>query len=237
MSIRYLAADDPPEAFPDVEHALEDPDGLLAVGGDLSLARLRYAYRHGIFPWYEQGQPILWWCPNPRTVLFPEQVHVSRRLARTIRQRRFHLTADRAFNDVMLACAQPRAYSDATWITTGMRQAYAALHREGIAHSIEAWRQDQLVGGLHGIALGKVFFGESMFSRERDASKVALAATARLLADMGFELIDCQVFSEHLARMGAVQIQRADFIDRLAELCDGPESATDWASQLAGRTP
>lgn len=209
---------DPPDAFPPVEHALVDPNGLLALGGDLSPPRLLAAYRRGVFPWYSQGQPILWWCPDPRAVFYPEAVRVSRSLSKLLRQGRFEVRVDTAFDAVVRACAAPRARQEGTWITDEMAAAYGMLHRRGAAHSVEAWRGGKLVGGLYGVALGEVFFGESMFSRERDASKVALVALARL----GFRLIDAQVPSEHLARMGAVEIPRTRFLSHLAAWCDQP---------------
>ena len=209
---------DPPDAFPPVEHALVDPNGLLALGGDLSPTRLLAAYRRGVFPWYSQGQPILWWSPDPRAVFYPEAVRVSRSLSKLLRQGRFEVRVDTAFDAVVRACAAPRARQEGTWITDEMADAYGMLHRRGAAHSVEVWRGGKLVGGLYGVALGEVFFGESMFSRERDASKVALVALARL----GFRLIDAQVPSEHLARMGAVEIPRARFLSHLAAWCDRP---------------
>jgi leucyl/phenylalanyl-tRNA--protein transferase len=212
---------DPPEAFPSVSRALEDPDGLLAVGGDLSPRRLLAAYRQGIFPWYSDGQPILWWSPDPRAVLYPSDIRVSRSLRKVIRQRRFQVRTDTAFEQVVQACAAPRPRQQGTWITADMAAAYATLHRYGAAHSVETWRSGALVGGLYGVVLGAVFFGESMFSLEPDASKVALVA----LASMGFRLIDCQVPSEHLTRLGAVNIPRTRFVEHLRTWCDvaGPD--------------
>lgn len=217
---------DPPEAFPPVDRALRDPDGLLALGGDLSPARLLAAYRRGIFPWYSDGEPILWWSPDPRAVLYPSDIRVSRSLRKVIRQGYLDVRTDIAFDTVVQACAAPRARQRGTWITAEMGAAYAELHRLGAAHSVETWRSGQLVGGLYGVVLGRVFFGESMFSRERDASKVALVALAR----MGFQLIDCQVPSEHLARMGAVGIPRSRFIEHLQAWCDmaAPDLSTPF---------
>ena len=190
--------------FPDTQQALSYPNGLLAVGGDLSVQRLLRAYQRGIFPWYEDPQPILWWSPDPRSVLFPAEIRISRSLARTLRRNRFTITADTAFHRVLAGCASPRARERGTWITNSMARAYMELHRAGYAHSIEVWDQAQLQGGLYGVARGRVFFGESMFSRVSDASKVALVALARMLADKGMEVIDCQVESAHLNSMGAV---------------------------------
>lgn len=206
--------------FPDVEYALDDPNGLLAVGGDLSPQRLLYAYRHGIFPWYSQGQPILWWSPNPRAVLFPERFRLRRSLAKRMRNAGFELRVDTHFTDVMRACAAPRKDADGTWITDEMLRAYTHLHELGIAHSIETWREDRLVGGLYGLGIGRAFFGESMFSREPDASKVALAHLIQGRGPRPYEMIDCQVSSSHLASLGAVDIPRQQFIELVRVLCN-----------------
>jgi leucyl/phenylalanyl-tRNA--protein transferase len=207
---------DPPEAFPPVERALES--GLLAIGGDLSLARLRYAYRHGIFPWFSEGDPILWFSPDPRTVFLPDQIKVSRSLRKRLKQQPFELTVDRDFAGVIDGCAAPRAKADGTWITVDMRAAYLALHRAGHAHSVECWQQGALVGGLYGVAVGRVFCGESMFSRAPDASKIALVH----LGALGFALIDGQVPNPFLSQMGAIEIARADYLALLAHLRDEP---------------
>lgn len=202
--------------FPDPAWAT--PEGLLAVGGDLSPARLLLAYRRGIFPWYDENQPILWWSPDPRCVLFPRDIYVSRRLARLIRQQRFQLTCNRAFARVVAACADVRVQSgEATWLITAMREAYRELHELGFAHSVEAWEDDELVGGLYGVALGNFFFGESMFHRRPNASKVILAQLARYLDREGFLLLDCQVSNPHLKSMGARDIPREDFLELLAK--------------------
>lgn len=198
-------------SFPPTDLALRDPNGLLAVGGDLSPARLLEAYRHGIFPWYDASQPILWWTPDPRMVLFPEGLHVSRSLKRRLRSQNWQYSADREFAEVIDACAAPRSYAEGTWLTPEMRSAYLRLHELGHAHSVEVWDGDALVGGLYGIALGRVFFGESMFSRESGASKAAFVHLVGRLQAAGFALIDCQVHSEHLASMGAVEIPRQAF--------------------------
>ena len=197
--------------FPPAETALDYPDGLLAMGGDLSPARLVNAYHHGIFPWYSDEQPILWWSPAPRCVIYPQQVHVSRRLRRRYNQGRFSLTADQAFVDVIEACAQPRGDHEGTWITDDMLTAYIHLHELGIAHSVEVWADDELAGGIYGLALGRVFFGESMFSGCEDASKVALVALCRQLRQWNFTLLDCQVSNPHLESMGATEITRKEF--------------------------
>ena len=217
----WLPPDDPDAPFPSVTTALRDPDGLLAAGGDLAPDRLLRAYRNGIFPWYSTGEPILWWSPDPRAVLFPEQLRISRRLARTLRQDRFRISYDTCFERVVNACAAPRADSRGTWITTEMMAAYTHLHALGHAHAIEVWQEQRLVGGLYGIALGRVFFGESMFSSVRDASKVALAYLCARLRRHGFGLLDCQVVSGHLLRMGAEQLPRARFLALLDSLADG----------------
>lgn len=211
--------------FPDVELALREPDGLLAIGGDLSTQRLLQAYRSGIFPWYSEGQPILWWSPDPRTVLFPEELKVSRSLAKTLRRGSYRVTLDQAFAQVVDACAAPRKDQDGTWITPAMKKAYRELHRLGLAHSIESWYQDQLVGGLYGIALGRVFFGESMFSRQTDASKVAFVHLVHWLKDWQYALIDCQVHTPHLASLGARPIARGEFIGLLRQWCNPSDSS------------
>ena len=206
------------EDFPPTSEALEYPNGLLAVGGDLSPERLLDAYHHGIFPWYEEPQPVLWWTPDPRSVLFPQRLHISRSLRRTLRRDRFRLSVDRAFERVMRACAQLRGDGLGTWIGDEMLAAYCDLHHIGHAHSIEVWSADDaLVGGLYGVALGRVFFGESMFSEESDASKVALVALVDILRRGDFDLIDCQVESEHLNSLGACSISRLDFEQRLVQ--------------------
>ncbi len=210
----------PPTAFPNPEHALKDPNGLLAAGGDLSAARLMAAYRRGIFPWYSEGQPILWWCPDPRAVLFPGEMSISRSLRKTIRRREFHITTDTAFRRVIEGCAAPRRDGAGTWITEAMSEAYCRLHSLGYAHSVECWHGSELVGGLYGVALGKVFFGESMFSRMSDASKVALVH----LRDLDLRVIDCQIPNAHLARLGARGIERSAFLALLDRWCDEPGS-------------
>lgn len=205
--------------FPAAEHALADPNGLLAVGGDLSPARLERAYRLGIFPWYQQGQPLLWWSPDPRTILRPEKLHISRSMRKFLRQTHFTVTMDQDFAGVMAACSEPRDYTDSTWITPEMQAAYCELHARGIAHSVEVWDGNQLVGGLYGVALGKVFFGESMFSRQSNASKTGFIRLVKQLGEWGVELIDCQMPTEHLFSLGAESIPRHDFRLLLARLC------------------
>jgi leucyl/phenylalanyl-tRNA--protein transferase len=201
-------------AFPDPR--LAGPEGLLAVGGDLSPQRLLLAYSLGIFPWYGRGEPLLWWSPDPRCVIVPREVHVSRRLERTLRQGRFAVTCNRAFDRVIDACAEIRLQSgEETWLVPEMQSAYRRLHALGYAHSVEVWLDGELAGGLYGVAAGKFFFGESMFHQATDASKVALVSLCRHLAAQRFELFDCQVPNPHLFRMGAIQLSRAAFLDRL----------------------
>ena len=208
----------PGDDFPPTSEALEYPNGLLAAGGELSPERLLTAYRRGIFPWYEEPQPILWWTPDPRSVLLPSELHVSRSLRKVLRQDRFALAVDTAFARVMAACAAPRRDSRGTWIGREMLRAYIELHRQGFAHSVEVFDPaGELVGGLYGVAMGGVFFGESMFSRHRDASKVALVALVNIVSRGGFGLIDCQVGNPHLASLGAREIDRLDFEARLAQ--------------------
>ena len=201
--------------FPDPALATRDPDGLLAVGGELSRPRLLQAYRQGIFPWYSEGQPILWWSPDPRTVLYPEQIHVSRSLKKRLRRGGLTLQFDTDFDAVTAACAEPRNNQDGTWLLPEMRDAYAELHRHGDAHSIELWDEDRLIGGMYGVCIGTVFFGESKFSRAPDASKIVMVYLAEQMLAHGFRLLDCQVFNPHLARMGAVEIPRSRFLQEL----------------------
>jgi len=224
--IPWLRPDDPPDAFPPVSAALREPDGLLCAGGDLSTSRLLEAYRRGIFPWFSAGQPILWWSPDPRAVLFPRELKVSRSLAKTLRNRGFETTVDRAFGEVVRMCGAHELRPEGTWISPGMATAYHRLHDLGYAHSVETWLEGQLVGGLYGVSLGRVFFGESMFSVARDASKVALTRLVDAALSRGLEMIDCQVASEHLQSLGAREIPRREFVARLetaiADLAPGP---------------
>ena len=224
--ITWLRPTDPPEALPATSRALREPNGLLAVGGALTPAWLIHAYRRGVFPWFSAGQPILWWAPDPRAVLVPSEFHISRSLARSIRRRGYQTRIDTAFEAVIDACAGPRHGAPGTWITGEMRHAYVELHRRGLAHSIESWRENSLVGGLYGVALGRVFFGESMFTRATDASKVALARLVQECLRLDVPLIDCQLPSPHLASLGCQAIARADFESRLARLVDA--SASLW---------
>ena len=202
--------------FPHVEQALTEPDGLLAAGGSLSREILLKAYRHGIFPWYSQEQPVLWWSPDPRCVLFPHKLKISRSLRKTLNKNLFVIKQDTAFRDVMLNCAKPRSDDAGTWITRDMLDAYTHMHELGYAHSIECWQNDSLAGGLYGIALGDIFFGESMFSKVADASKVALEYLCNIVKP---ELIDVQVYSKHMEGLGAEMIPRSHFIKLLDKYC------------------
>ncbi|HET6911778.1 MAG TPA: leucyl/phenylalanyl-tRNA--protein transferase [Rhodanobacteraceae bacterium] len=218
--------DDDPDAFPDPARALRDPNGLLAFGGDLSPQRLVAAYSHGIFPWYSEGDPLLWWSPDPRCVFATDGVHVSRRLRRTLKNSEWTLSMDRDFARVMRECAAPRAGEPGTWITGDMLAAYTRLHELGHAHSLEVWDADALVGGIYGVAIGRAFSAESMFSRMTDASKVALVALCRTLHGWGSPLLDAQVPNPHLQRMGAITIPRDDYLRQLRTLVarPGPQS-------------
>ncbi len=201
-----------PDAFPAVTRALREPNGLLCMGGDLSTERLLAAYRRGIFPWFSRGDPILWWSPDPRALLFVDELRISRSLKRRLRRSEYTVSADRAFEIVVDCCAAPRKHQAETWIGPEMRKAYAALHRLGHAHSIEVWDDGLLVGGVYGVEVGGLFSGESMFSRADDASKVALVALAKLLAARGVPAIDCQVPNPHLTSLGARAVPRAEFL-------------------------
>ena len=214
--------------FPPVHRALREPNGLLAAGGDLSVQRLLQAYRNGIFPWYSEGQPILWWSPDPRMVLVPREMVISRSLRKRLRKRDYDIRADSAFREVMRGCAAPRPDQAGTWITNEMESAYAALHRAGYAHSVETWIEGQLAGGLYGVSIGRMFFGESMFSSAPDASKLALAHLTRQLEQWHFGLIDCQMATPHLASLGAREIARAEFIRALSELVNYPTRLGTW---------
>jgi leucyl/phenylalanyl-tRNA---protein transferase len=229
-SIVWLSERDSPDAFPPVDRALREPDGLLAAGGDLSPARLIAAYQRGIFPWYSQGQPILWWCPDPRAVLFPDQFITSRSLAKTIRNKGFETRIDSAFMDVIELCGSSKVRPGGTWLSPEMQAAYSAMHELGYAHSVETWYQGRLVGGLYGVAVGRVFFGESMFSLERDASKVALRRLCDELVSRDFHMIDCQMATSHLLSLGAQLIPRTQFIRQLAEHAARNDTPGPWSS-------
>ena len=219
-------------AFPDIREALTEPNGLLAIGGDLSVERLLAAYRHGIFPWYSHGQPILWWSPNPRAVLQLSALKVSRSLRKSLKRADYQVRFDTAFDEVVRNCAKPRKDGLGTWITDEMRNAYLRLHKLGYAHSIEVWHDDQLIGGVYGVSLGQIFFGESMFSRRTDASKIAFVYLVRQLMKWEFALIDCQVYSTHLGTLGAEQIPRERFVEHLNAYCGKPGKPGSWQCEL-----
>jgi leucyl/phenylalanyl-tRNA--protein transferase len=223
--IPWLESSDP---FPPLERALAEPDGLLAAGADLTPARLLAAYRSGIFPWYSAGQPVLWWSPDPRMVLFPGEFRMPRSLAKRLRRCDYEIRVDTAFETVIHACAAPRSDGAGTWITPDMIAAYCELHRLGHAHSVETWIDGELAGGLYGIALGRVFYGESMFARTADASKIALATLVHQLDRRQFGIIDCQMNTAHLARFGAREIPRREFSRHLAELVNYPQTDDVW---------
>lgn len=220
--------DDVNPIFPALNKALKEPNGLLAAGGNLEAQTLLLAYQQGIFPWYEPPDPILWWSPDPRCVLLPEQLHVSRSMRKTLSQSPFRLSCDKVFSEVMQACAAPRSYTDRTWISAEMLEAYSRLHQLGYAHSIEVWQDDELVGGLYGIALGGAFFGESMFSRRANASKFGFIHLAQTLFKAGFSLIDCQVSSPHMLSLGAADIRRRDFQLTLEKALTVEPSFSPW---------
>ncbi len=228
----WLDPNMPDGAFPDPALALDQPNGLLAMGGDLSPQRLRRAYAQGIFPWYNPDESILWWCPHPRTVFATDAVHVSRRFKRTLAKADYAVTLDEDFNGVISACAGRRAGTPGTWLGPQMRAAYAKLHALGDAHSIEVWRHGDLIGGLYGVSLGRMFFGESMFSHERDASKIALVWLTRQLNAWGFPILDGQVGSDHLYRMGAFDLPRSKFLHHVAEYRDKPAPPGPWRFEL-----
>jgi leucyl/phenylalanyl-tRNA--protein transferase len=217
--LAWLDPDDDNQGFPNPDLALREPDGLLAVGGNLSPKRLLEAYRRGIFPWYSAGQPILWWSPDPRTVLFPGCIKISRSLRKAIRKGGFSITMDTAFATVIRGCGEPRGGDEGTWITPEINDAYCRLHALGYAHSVEIWQHGRLVGGLYGVAIGRVFYGESMFSRVSDASKITLVALAQQLQRWAFGVIDCQLHTAHLMSLGAEDIRRPTFIRLLDRYC------------------
>jgi len=226
--IAWIKSEDPPEAFPDIDTAFDAPDGLLAAGGDLSEERLLYAYRHGIFPWFSDGQPILWWSPDPRCVLYTDAMRISRRTARSLRNSNFEIRVNTAFDDVVAGCAASREGQSGTWITAEMAAAYRHLHDHNWAHSIEVWMSDRLVGGLYGLAIDKVFFGESMFSRETNASKAAMLALCHMLLKNNVRLLDCQVESPHLMSLGATLLPRREFVSTLTNACTAYVPITNW---------
>jgi leucyl/phenylalanyl-tRNA--protein transferase len=224
--------------FPPLECALKSPNGLLAAGGDLSVGRLLAAYRLGIFPWFAKDEPILWWCPNPRLVLVPTEVHISRSLGKVLRNTSYEIRFDTAFKEVMYACAAPREGQQAdTWISDEMVAAYCELFERGLAHSVETWVEGQLVGGLYGVTIGRMFYGESMFSQARDASKIALVHLCQFLKQHDFTLIDCQMHTSHLASMGAKLISRQAFIEEITVLCAQAELSGPWTALYGKSTP
>lgn len=227
MQLTVLDPSTPEEDFPALESALTEPDGLLAVGGCLSETRLITAYRKGIFPWYNEGDPILWWSPNPRMVLFPDDLIISTSLGKKLRKKFFECTIDSAFGDVIDACADSRRDAG-TWISSEINQAYRQLHRAGIAHSAEAWINGELVGGLYGVAIGGVFFGESMFHFVSDASKVAFVHLVNQLKSWDYQLIDCQIYSNHLSSLGGQEIERTYFTQLLEQYCYAPVHPAAW---------
>lgn len=228
----------PESPFPPIETALAEPNGLLAAGGELTAGRLFDAYRRGIFPWYGDDQPVLWWSPDPRMVLFVDEFRVTRSLRKRVNQRRFAVRVDTAFEEVMRACAAvPRPGQHGTWITPAIVAAYTELHRRGHAHSVEAWHEGRLVGGLYGVAIGRMFFGESMFAHEADASKVALVDLVAILRSRGMPLVDCQQETRHLASFGARPIPRARFAELVATLVNSPAPMDPWEPLPAPDVP
>lgn len=223
IRLHWLDPRDPHQPFPPAHRAMRDPNGLLAIGGDLSVPRLIRAYSNGIFPWFNPNEPILWWCPDPRAVLAPAEFHVSHSLAKRLRKADFAVTLDLAFAEVLEGCSDPGQGRNDTWLGPAMKQAYCELHELGFAHSVEVWQQGELMGGLYGVSLGGAFFGESMFSRASDTSKIALAMLCRQLAEWRFSMIDCQIASSHLGRLGAHEISRERFLTELRRVvgCGG----------------
>ncbi len=240
IQIPWLSPSD--TLFPSPSLALNEPNGLLAVGGDLSSERILAAYQQGIFPWFSAGDPILWWSPHPRTVIYPNQLHVSKSLKKIIRNETYRVTFDHCFSEVMRACAAPRAYADGTWISEDIIAGYSNLHLQGYAHSVEVWKKDgakeELVGGLYGMALGRIFFGESMFSRANNASKVGLAFLVEQLKFWDFQLIDCQVANEHLFSLGAIEISREKFQNTLIDFVNvSPNYPANWSATKPASWP
>lgn len=223
--------------FPPAERALKEPNGLLAVGGELNPDWLITAYRHGVFPWFEDDRgPLLWWSPDPRAVLYPDAIKTSRSLAKRLRNGGFRVTLDGAFQSVIERCAESRMQAGGsetgTWITRKMIEAYTELHEIGLAHSVDVWQEDELVGGLYGVSLGRMFFGESMFSREKDASKVALSCLCRQMRQWDYPLIDCQVSNPHLASLGAIELPRSEFIAKIEWNADQPTRQGSWSMEF-----
>ena len=233
IELHWLGKDEN-AAFPSVETALDEPDGLLAVGGDLSETRLLNAYRNGIFPWFSDGQPILWWSPNPRMVFQTDAIRLSQKFRRQLRKSSWQIRVDTSFDQVIRQCAiVPRQGQGGTWIHPEMIAAYCRLHRQGHAHSVEVFSEEKLIGGIYGVAIGRMFFGESMFSAQSGASKVALAGLGKILHSWGWPLLDAQVENPHLQFMGAVFMPRAEFIKELAHLCKLAEMPGLWSGRIA----
>lgn len=229
--IPFLGPTDP---FPPVEQALDHPDGLLAAGGTLTTKRLVEAYRQGIFPWFNEGDPVLWWSPDPRTVLVPSRIHVSHSLKKRLKKAAFLITIDAAFARVLDGCAAPRPQDSGTWLTPAMRRAYTALHTAGLAHSVEVWMDGELAGGIYGVAIGRMFFGESMFSRRTDASKIAMTRLAAQLDRWRFPLIDCQLETDHLRSLGAESMPRRKFVREVERLVKQPPPSWQLDEDLRG---
>jgi leucyl/phenylalanyl-tRNA--protein transferase len=229
--IPFLGPSDP---FPPVDQALDHPDGLLAAGGTLTMKRLVDAYRHGIFPWFNEGDPVLWWSPDPRTVLAPSRMHISHSLKKRLKKENFLITIDAAFSRVLDGCAAPRSNESGTWLTPQMRRAYTSLHIAGLAHSIEVWMEGELAGGIYGVAIGRIFFGESMFARRTDASKIAMARLAAQLDRWRFPLIDCQLETDHLLSLGAEHMPRRRFVKEVERLTREPEPTWELDADLQG---
>jgi leucyl/phenylalanyl-tRNA--protein transferase len=226
--IKWISPGDPPDAFPAITQALRSPNGLLAAGGDLSAERLLHAYEHGIFPWFDSGQPILWWSPDPRCVLLPANLHLSRRFRRSLKNASFGVSFNEAFGNVIIACGGKRDGHTGTWITPEMIDAYSRLHTLGWAHSVEVWLEGELVGGIYGVAIGRAFFGESMFSHVTNASKIAVLALCRQLIAHDFAILDCQVPSPHLMSFGAIHMPRIEFASLLKAACTPPSRFDAW---------
>ncbi len=233
IELQWLAKDEN-APFPSVKTALDEPDGLLAAGGDLSETRLLNAYRNGIFPWFSDGQPILWWSPNPRMVFKTDAIHLSKKFKRQLKKSNWQIRVDTAFDEVIRQCASvPRKGQGGTWIHSEMIAAYCQMHRQGHAHSVEVFSEEKLIGGIYGVAIGRMFFGESMFSVQSGASKLALAGLGKILQSWGWPLLDAQVENPHLQSMGAVFKPRAQFLEELARLCGLAEMPGLWSSRIA----
>ena len=229
LDLPWLDPNNPDSPYPDPDTALDDPEGLLAAGGDLTSTRILNAYNAGIFPWYQDDQPILWWSPNPRGVIYPKQFIAHKSVLRTLKRNKWHISFDQSFKQVIQACAEPRSYSEETWITHEMLEAYCELHRLGHAHSVEVWSsENQLVGGIYGLAIGRMFAGESMFSRANDASKIALLYLCAYLDTWGYAMVDTQLPSQHLSSLGGIAIQRDEYLNTLAELRQQSVKSEAW---------